>query len=90
VNVYSTTYDDDFGLVDASVDETMADVRLTFRSQQDPGFGPTGAVNATCLRWELVYHLRYRDGRWLIDSADTLGRPGWKRCWPSGSTALTD
>ncbi len=58
-NVYSTTYDDDFGLVDASVDATKADVRLTFRSQQDPGFGPTGAVNATCLRWALVYHLRY-------------------------------
>jgi serine protease Do len=80
VNVYSTTYDDDFGLVDASVDGTKADVRLTFRSQQDPGFGPTGAVNATCLRWEIVYHLRYSDGEWLIDSADTVEHPGWKRC----------
>lgn len=80
VRVYSTTYDDDFGLVDASVVGTKADVRLTFRSQQDPGFGPTGAVNASCLRWELVYHLRYSDGGWLIDSADTVRRPGWKRC----------
>jgi serine protease Do len=80
VKVYSTTYDDDFGLVDASADGTRADVRLTFRSQQDPGFGPTGAVNVTCLRWELVYHLRYVDGGWLIDSADTVGDPGWKRC----------
>jgi len=34
----------------------------------------------TCLRWELVYHLRYRDGGWQIDSADTIGNPGWKRC----------
>jgi len=80
VNVYSTTYDDDFGLVKATVDGTRADVRLTFRSQQDPGFGPTGAVNVTCLRWELVYHLRYVDGGWLIDSANTTASPGWKRC----------
>ncbi|HEY8788906.1 MAG TPA: serine protease [Actinopolymorphaceae bacterium] len=80
VKVYSTTYDDDFGLVHASVDGSKADVRLTFRSQQDPGFGPTGAVNATCLRWELVYHLRYGDSGWQIDSADTVGNPGWKRC----------
>lgn len=80
VKVYSTTYDDDFGLVNASVDGTRADVRLSFRSQQDPGFGPTGAVNVTCLRWELVYHLRYVDGNWLIDSAETVDNPGWKRC----------
>jgi serine protease Do len=80
VKVYSTTYDDDFGLVDASLDGTRADVRFTFRSQQEPGFGPTGAVNATCLRWELVYHLRYGTSGWQIDSADTVGNPGWKRC----------
>jgi serine protease Do len=80
VKVYSTTYDDDFGLVDASLDGTRADVRFTFRSQQDPGFGPSGAVNATCLRWELVYHLRYSTGGWQIDAADTVGDPGWKRC----------
>ena len=80
VKVYSTTYDDDFGLVDASVDGKKADVRLTFRSQQDPGFGPIGAVDVTCLRWELVYHLRDNDGGWQIDSARTIGNPGWKRC----------
>lgn len=79
-NVYSTTYDDDFGLVGASVDGRKADVQLTFRSQQDPGFGPPGAVNAACLRWELVYHLRYYNDGWLIDSANTVGSPGWKRC----------
>jgi serine protease Do len=80
VKVYSTTYDDDFGLVKASLDGRTADVRFTFRSQQDPGFGPAGAVNATCLRWELVYHLAYGSAGWQIDSADTVGSPGWKRC----------
>jgi len=80
VKAYATTYDDDFGLVDAGVDGTKADVRLSFRSQQDPGYGPTGATNATCLRWELVYHLQYRGEGWQIDSAKTVDKPGWKRC----------
>lgn len=77
---YATTYDDDFGLVDVSLEGARADVWLTFRSQQDPGYGPKGATDATCLRWEIVYRVILTGGDWRIDSAKTVDKPGWIRC----------
>lgn len=77
---YATTYDDDFGLVDVNLDGSKADVRLTFRSQQDPGYGPKGATDATCLRWEIVYRVIRTGADWRIDSATTVDKPGWIRC----------
>jgi serine protease Do len=77
---YATTYDDDFGLVDVNVDGSSADVWLTFRSQQDPGYGPAGAKDATCLRWEIVYRVVRSGGDWRLDSAKTVDKPGWIRC----------
>jgi len=77
---YATTYDDDFGLVDVSLDGNTADVWLTFRSQQDPGYGPKGATDATCLRWEIIYRLVLTGGDWRLDAAKTVDKPGWTRC----------
>lgn len=76
---YATTYDDDFQVVDGALHGSNADVDLTFRSQQAPGYGPSGAVNATCLRWNITYHLTRQDGRWLLDGA-TPADPAWQRC----------
>lgn len=70
----------DFVLVDATANGSKADVDLDFRSQQAPGYGPKGAVDATCLRWELVYHVIETSGVWKIDSAKTVHKPGWTRC----------
>ncbi|BCB77233.1 hypothetical protein GCM10022251_56830 [Phytohabitans flavus] len=44
-----------------------AQARLTFRSEQDPGFGPKGREQETCTRWDLTYALTTTaDGRYLI------------------------
>lgn len=78
-DAYATTYDDDFDIVDGNVVDTHADIRLRFRSQQAPGYGPTGAVDATCLRWDITYHLVQQGSRWLLDGA-TPSSPAWTRC----------
>lgn len=42
----------------------------TFTSHQDPGYGPSGARQATCVNWFLDYDLsRVEGGRWIITGA---------------------
>lgn len=40
---------------------------VTFQSQQAAGYGPSGAPNQTCTRWEITYHLTISSpGRYQI------------------------
>ncbi|MGH3423406.1 MAG: S1C family serine protease [Nocardioidaceae bacterium] len=77
---YETTYDDRFDVVRAAVDGDDLLVRMRFRSQQAPGYGPRGARDATCLRWDIDYRLVQQGGDWLIDGAGGHGDPAYRRC----------
>jgi hypothetical protein len=56
----STSTDDDITLRGIAPDSTgrgTLQAQVTFRSQQDPGYGPKGSENETCTRWEITYVL---------------------------------
>ncbi|GEC09100.1 hypothetical protein SSP24_67550 [Streptomyces spinoverrucosus] len=60
--VMATTEESDIALtaVRDSGDFTLATV--TFRSHQDPGYGPAGYENSTCTDWTITYQLTATDG----------------------------
>ncbi|MBV7699150.1 hypothetical protein [Streptomyces sp. TRM70350] len=60
--VMATTQESDIALtaVRDSGDFTLATV--SFRSHQDPGYGPAGHENSTCTDWTVTYQLTGTDG----------------------------
>ncbi|MFI9614084.1 hypothetical protein ACIHCM_20875 [Streptomyces sp. NPDC052023] len=61
-DVMATTQESDIALtaVRDSGDFTLATV--SFRSHQDPGYGPAGNENSTCTDWTITYQLTTTDG----------------------------
>lgn len=43
--------------------------RATFRSEQDPGFGPTERPSETCTLWDLDHTVIESAGEWLIEAS---------------------
>jgi len=77
---YETTYDDQLQIGSVTGPDTSPRVSATFRSQQDPGYGPEGAEDATCLIWSIEYEMTQLGDRWVISGADGVGDPPWTRC----------
>jgi hypothetical protein len=66
----ATTQDDDIRLGAVSDNGSTVSAELSFRSHQDPGYGPKGSTNETCTRWTMHYTLADGDGGLLIQSVD--------------------
>ncbi|MEJ7744851.1 MAG: S1C family serine protease [Nocardioidaceae bacterium] len=77
---YATTYDDQLRIHRVTGPPTNPLVSATFRSRQDPGYGPTGAEDATCLIWSIEYDMTRQGDRWVISGVDGVGDPPWTRC----------
>jgi hypothetical protein len=61
----STSTDDDIvlrGLAPDSTGRGTLRAQVTFRSRQEPGYGPKGSENETCTRWEVTYVLTGGEG----------------------------
>lgn len=57
-----------------------ATARLSFRSQQAPGYGPAGADDAPCLMWEFDYHFVLEGDSWLLDQVTQIDDTPWQVC----------
>ncbi len=77
---YSTTRDDQLRVLSVKGAAPRAQVWATFRSRQAPGYGPTGAKNATCLLWSLDYDMVASQSTWIIDDVSMHVDPPWVRC----------
>ncbi len=77
---FVTTHDDRLTVRSVTGSATVGHVWATFRSRQQAGYGPLGAVNATCLVWTLDYTMSRTGSSWVIDDASGHGDPGWVRC----------
>lgn len=77
---YETTYDDQLQIGSVTGPASSPRVSATFRSQQDPGYGPEGAEDATCLIWSIAYEMMQVGDRWVISGAAGVGDPPWTRC----------
>lgn len=66
----ATTTDTDISLVaiePGTAARAVANARITFRSAQQPGYGPRGRESETCTRWDVTYTLTSPDaGRYRI------------------------
>lgn len=77
---YATTYDDQLEIQSISGSWSRPEVWATFRSRQNPGYGPETARDATCLVWSIDYELQQQGGRWVIVEASGHDDPPWTRC----------
>jgi S1-C subfamily serine protease len=77
---YSTTYDDQLAIESLQAGSSTAMVWATFRSRQAPGYGPTGATDATCLLWSIDYTMVRQGSTWIIDGVKGHQDPPWVRC----------
>jgi serine protease Do len=77
---YATTTDDELQVRSVSGSQTTAHVWATFRSRQAPGYGPSGAEQATCLLWSIDYTLTLEDSTWIISSVSGHTDPPWAPC----------
>lgn len=77
---YATTYDDQLSIDSVTGPASSPRVAARFRSQQDPGYGPVGAENATCLIWSIDYDMTQLGDRWVISGAEGHDDPPWTRC----------
>lgn len=67
---YATSYDTGLHVISVAASGYTAHAWATFTSHQDPGYGPSGARQATCVNWSLDYDLsRVEGGRWIITGA---------------------
>jgi hypothetical protein len=66
----STTTDDEIRLGTVTDHGSTVTAELTFRSRQDPGFGPVGSPDQTCTRWTMEYTLANGAGGLLIRDVD--------------------
>lgn len=64
----------------STAEPETATARLSFRSQQAPGYGPAGADDAPCLMWEFDYHFVLEGDSWLLDEVTELNDPPWQFC----------
>ncbi|MDX3455837.1 hypothetical protein PV396_28525 [Streptomyces sp. ME02-8801-2C] len=58
----STTQESDIQLTDLSSDGTYTLATVSFRSTQDPGYGPALNPDDTCDDWTITYQLTYTKG----------------------------
>jgi len=77
---YRTTYDDQLTLLSVEGTPTAVQVWAGFRSRQDPGYGPAGAKNATCLLWSIDYGMVKKGDGWVIDAVSAHMNPPWVHC----------
>jgi S1-C subfamily serine protease len=77
---FATSHDDRLKIESVSGPAARPRVWATFRSQQDPGYGPAGARSATCLLWSVDYGMLQRGERWIIDSASGHTDPPYRLC----------
>ena len=77
---YATTYDDRIEVLGIRGPASAPTVWVTFRSQQEPGYGPADAPDLTCAVWSIDYHLTLAGGRYVIASVDGNTDPPWSRC----------
>ena len=77
---FATSQDDHLSIESVSGSVARPRVWATFRSRQDPGYGPAGAKAATCLVWSVDYEMVKRGHRWVIDVASGHTEPPYQRC----------
>jgi hypothetical protein len=77
---YATTSDDLVAVQSVAATGTTAHVWATFRSVQAAGYGPVGAVDATCLIWSIDYTMTLEGGPWIIEQVSGHSSPPWVRC----------
>jgi hypothetical protein len=77
---FATTYDDRLAIGQVDKAGDVVRVSASFRSRQDPGYGPEGAEDATCLLWSIDYEMTWVGDRYVISDASGRGDPPWMRC----------
>jgi serine protease Do len=77
---FATSHDDHLTIKSVSGSGSRPLVWATFRSRQDPGYGPADARAATCLLWSVDYEMVQQGHRWLIDTASGHTTPAYRRC----------
>lgn len=77
---YATTYDDLLRIEQVTGPPAEPLVLASFRSRQDPGYGPVGAEDARCLHWSIEYEMARQGARWVISGSNGVGDPPWTRC----------
>lgn len=74
----ATTTDSDIALRAVSRDTTNEQgwtARVTFRSNQQPGYGPRGREAETCTLWDAIYRLSYSDQTYRILQSTATNSP---------------